>query len=658
VGAALNRGEAGGAGLARISTPKAPSVYNSNRTMNWLRAVAPIAVLLAVAFALGSGSCSQQPLAQLIQVRHVSPSEIEPGDRIDITGDGFPAGKPARVTFRGVLHRPGERPVRDAEIVLAGVAAGADEVEVPFGEATQALFCGAAGRAVHTTFEGELEVAFTAVGPAGQLAAPVAGVLPQVALDVRPSAGERDVESVAEGQRMLTFLGLRVAAGTPSGLGLAVQQVDPGSRASLAGVAAGDVLASFDGVRIASMGDLVPAPGEREATLGVRSGGSATEAPRAISVDGFRPAPPVELFGSVLIVVVAVAITLLFGAPAFPAVATALQRVVSRIRSRTAFAGRRGPERAPLVRALAMAAREALAPAGATATVDAAAFGLLAAMPFGQYLIAARLDVGLLFVAGATALATVALVASGSLWRGTRAAAHVVWQHVPAAAAVLSVVVTTGSLRVREIEGVQGAWPWDWLAFRSPAALVAFALLLACARIEPFAARPGGLGALVEDRATRVPSGHDAAPWLEAVCRAHRMVVAGLASALFLGGWLLPGLSASQQDAHPALELAGAAVFLVKTSAILLLLAWARWAVPEQHLAERTRTTALWLTPLSIFAVGASAAWTWWSPAVAAQLLVSQSLVAVVALAVLALVQRLRHGVLAPGGDAHVNEFL
>jgi NADH-quinone oxidoreductase subunit H len=278
-------------------------------------------------------------------------------------------------------------------------------------------------------------------------------------------------------------------------------------------------------------------------------------------------------------------------------------------------------------------------------------------LPFGQYLVAAQLDVGVLFVAAVAAASSAAFAASGSLLRGVRSALEVVWQHVPAAAAVASVVVTTGSLRVQEVERAQGGWPWDWLAFRSPATLVALALLLLCARIEiegAVRADAGSVAALIDVDVARPPRG----PWLGAACRAHALLVAGLASVLFLGGWLLPGLSPAEQDAHPALEVAGAAWLLAKTWGIAFALAWVDWALPRRRLSERTRTTALWLAPLALAVFLAAAGWTWWSPARAAQLLVSGSLVAAVALAAVAVAVRVRHGLLAASGEGRVSPFL
>lgn len=627
--------------------------------MAWLRWLAPVVLALAVAWLVaGGGACGREASPQLVQVLDVAPREVEAGDRLAVVGQGFPPGKTARVTFRGALRRPGERPERGVEIVASGAVTGPEQVQIAFTEVTQALFCGAADRAVHTTFDGELEVAFAAAVPG---APPIAGVLQHVTLDVHPGGAAAGADREREGARVLAWLGLKAA---PAPAGLAVEAVGAGSRAEAAGLAAGDVLTSFDGLRIASAADVVPAPGVREVVVGVRRGGSAGEALKTVSVEGFRHAAPIELLGAGLVVLAALAAVLLFAAPSRPALAAALQRAVARLRAGSPRSARgphdaaQGTAGARVLRQLASTARDALPPAAAPALVDALVCALLAAMPFGQYLVAAQLDVGLLFVAAATALVVAALVARGPTWRALPAALHVAWQHVPAAVAVAAVVLTTGSLRVQEIERAQGGWPWDWLAFRSPASLAAFVLLLACARVEP-GARPAAnaLAARVEDldAAGAQPGG---GAWLEAALRAHRLVVAGLASALFLGGWLLPGLSPAAQDARPVLELAGAAWLLLKTWGLVVLLAWARRALPTRTAAERSRQAALWQAPLALAVLGVTVAWGWWSPAGAVQTLVSGSLVAAVALAAAAMAQRVRAGLAAPASEGRLSPFL
>ena len=542
--------------------------------MNWLRPLTPVVLLAAIVWlSAGAGSCAQTPMAQLIEVREVSPSDVELGDRITIVGEGFPAGRPARVTFRGDLERPGERPVHRAEVVVQGTVVGPEQLEIPFGEAAQALFCGGGDRAAHTTFEGEVEVAFAA---ASMGAPPVAGTLRQVVLDVRPAASPRNAEADEQGRRLAAFAGLQLAGLARRGIGLPVEGVAAGSRAEAAGIAPGDVIATFDGLRVDSLGDLAPAPGEREAVVGVRRADSAGVTPRSLAVQGLQRPAAAELLASSLLLVGALAIVLLFGAPLRPSAATSLQRFIGRVRARVAAVGVAGSGASvatpwdSTAKALAvLVVRDVLPPAGAAGIVDVVACALLTAMPFGQYLVAARLDVGLLFGVAATALALAAFTAAGSVWRGARAAAHVFWQHVPGAVAIGSVVLTTGSLRVQEIEHAQGGWPWDWLAFRSPAALVALLLLLGCALVDPCAPAPPhgvakNLARNLEGALVAPPGG----PWLNAIGRAHRIVVAGLAGALFLGGWSLPGLSPAQQEGLPVLQAVGAACWLFKTAAL------------------------------------------------------------------------------------------
>ena len=631
--------------------------------MNWPRALALFAVAFAFAGLLAvAGPWVPPSSPPLVQVFSLTPTDVEPGDRIAIAGDGFPAGKEARVRFQGTLYRPGEKPVRDAEVLVTGTVTGPEQVEVDFREAAQALFCGAGDRAAHTTFEGDVEVAFAAAAPG---APPVAGVLRHAVLDVRPSASAVDRAHEADGERALEFMGLRVTVPARRGLGLAVDAVLPGSPADVAGVGVGDVIMSVDGVRAAASGDVVPAPGEREASLGVRSRGATTDTTRRVSVDGLRRAPPAELLDAAVLVVAALGLLLLLGSPAPSSLATALQRAASRLRARAgaaASARRSGwalPWVGPARAILGAAARDTLPPASPSAVVDAAMAALLAVMPFGQYLVAARMDVELLFFGAATALAVVAVVSARSAWGGLRAAAHVAWQHVPAALAVASVVMTTGSLRVQEIDRAQGGYPWDWLAFRSPAAVVALLLLLRCAQIgldEGSMAAAAPIEALVDDAS--VPASAPRGRWLPAVRRGHRFIIAGLASALFLGGWSLPGLSPAQQDGRVVLELAGVAWLLAKTWTLVLGLAVLREALPVRRLVEGTRITTRRELPLAIAALAATAAWTRWSPEGASQLLVSGSLVALAALAAVVIVQRLRHGVLSPGGDGHLSPFL
>lgn len=625
------------------------------------RAIAPAGAALAFAWLLGGpGSCAQVPAPQLLRVTDVSPREVERGDAVAIAGEGFPAGKPARITFRGTLSRPGERPVHDAEIVTTGTVLGPERVVFSMGEAAEALFCGAGDLATHTTFEGEVEVAFAA---AARGAPPVGGSLGHVLFDVRPSLRASDAARDAEGARLLEWLGTHAmpAPDTRAATGLTLDVVTPGSRAEAAGLAAGDVVTRFDGVRVASAGDVLAAPGEREATASVRRRGSADETNLVVGVSGFRRAPLDQLALPLMVVLAALALVFLFAAPTPWLLRDLLDGIVVRIRSRSlaGYSGGRAGHGSPRPGLLASALAQVVPPAGSSALADAAACALLSLMPFGQYLVASQLDVGVLFLGAATAVATAALLGAGRASRGAKSGLHVLWQHVPGAVAVLCVVVSTGSVRIQEIARAQGGLPWQWMALRSPPLLAALCLLLACALVEPEEEAPRqGLAALVDDAADGDAGDHGPLsrrrrrPWLDSAARTHRIVLAGLAVALLLGGWRVPGVAPAVQDARPALELAGAALYLGKTWAVLVGLALVRTLWPRRSLAERSRAVALRLLPLALGTLGATALWAWWRPAPAIEILAGGVLAVLVVAIFAALATRVRHALAAAGRNA------
>src|SRR5271154_4199704 len=97
-------------------------------------------IALVALCALALVACVRDGSPQLIQVLEVAPSEAEVGERIEILGVGFPQGKPAHLVFRGTLFRPGERPIEDAEIAAEGTVRNAQQIELAFTEAMQALF--------------------------------------------------------------------------------------------------------------------------------------------------------------------------------------------------------------------------------------------------------------------------------------------------------------------------------------------------------------------------------------------------------------------------------------------------------------------------------------------------------------------------------------
>jgi hypothetical protein len=97
---------------------------------------------------------------------------------------------------------------------------------------------------------------------------------------------------------------------------------------------------------------------------------------------------------------------------------------------------------------------------------------------------------------------------------------------------------------------------------------------------------------------------------------------------------------------------------LAKTFALVVAMAWVHWVLPRPRLAESTRSTAVWGLPISMAALAAAAAWSRSSLAGAWQPLVSEGMVAAVALASAALFDRLWHVLRSPSAGGRVSEFL
>ena len=633
--------------------------------------------LLALASLVSLASCARDPSLQLIQVLEVAPREAEVGERLAIMGAGFPQGKTAHLAFRGTLHRPGERPIDGVEISAQGLVVTAQQIELLFNDALEESFCGVADNAVHTTFEGELDVAFAAASPG---AAPIAATLYKVVLDVRPPAPKSAILRArdAEGERALSFFGITTSPVLPGAGGIAIDTVVPGSRADRSGIVAGDVLSTFDGVRVSGRADVVPHPGAQTSFVTVRRGTDPREQVREIAVDGFKGAPASELLGAAVVLASAAALILLFVAPSLGGFGWIERRMAVRLQRLFKDRRREGGRIAYAIGALlprGLSARSALSSTGwaprdtAPYLVFAGVSAAFAAMPFGQYVIAANLDIATIFVVAVTALAIIALLTAGgvgahySLFAALRAVAHALSAQIPSAIAIVCIVVVTGSVRLQDIIAAQGGLPWNWYAFQSPAMLGLFLLSLATAigdaTSEPpvFAEAEGGEAPI--DRPTPASSGARGRAVLFFLAGwANVFAMCGLASAIFLGGWQLPGVATAQQQSHVALELLGSALFLIKAWTLVVAVAGLRRILPVVRAPQMTAWCWKYLVPASLVGLASSVGWVIWCPPQALRVMISGALCALTLLALAHAFQRLRYALKTTHAHAHLNPFL
>jgi NADH-quinone oxidoreductase subunit H len=563
-----------------------------------------VVFFFAIACWIASG-CGADAPASLIQVTDFAPREAEVGDRLEITGVGFPQGRTARVVLRGALHRPGASPER-VDLPVDGTVVSARQIEILYGEGLEAQLCTRGLRRAHTTFAGDVEVSFSAVAVG---APPVSALLRGVVLDLRPPVTPDELKAAsAEGERTLAFLGLTVSDGGEGG-GLLIEAVAPGSRAERAGVGVGDRLVAFDTLRVGSRADLVPRPG-RVASLGLRRADESAEVVREVPVDGLSPGPSDEVLAALALALTAIALLLAFFAPAEGPLTHLERRAAHRLRS---AAWLRRPPAAALV-------------AGAICAIT------LLVLPSARFLVSADLDVAVLFVC---AVAATVIASAGRGGFGLRRAATLLSYEVLAAVGFASVMVATGSLRLHDVVRAQGALPWEWAAFRSPASLVLFLLF--------------GTGALVGE--ADAPARPRA--WLAAAETTSAFVRAGLAAAVFLGGWQLP---AGWREGFVGVCASGG-LFFAKACALVAVGALARASLAGAAPLRRPGFGWKWLLPASLVSLAVCVAWTAWAPAEHVQTAVGGTLFALSVIVLVRGAYRVRFFWAEPSSDGALDMY-
>lgn len=205
----------------------------------------------------------------------------------------------------------------------------------------------------------------------------------------------------------------------------------------------------------------------------------------------------------------------------------------------------------------------------------AIAFLPFAAIPFSESLVVSNINIGILYILAVSSLAVVPTIMAGwssnnkySLLGGMRAAAMMISYEVPAALAVVGVVMLAGSLNMVDIVKAQEK-VWFFLP-----QILGFAVFIVAAFVE--AARlPFDLSEaeseLVQGWTTEY-SGMKFAMLLFAEY-IHSVLVSLLIVILFLGGWHGPILPP-------------VAWLLFKTFGVMLLLMWMRASVPRVRIDQ------------------------------------------------------------------------
>lgn len=220
-------------------------------------------------------------------------------------------------------------------------------------------------------------------------------------------------------------------------------------------------------------------------------------------------------------------------------------------------------------------------------------FVTLLPIPWGEVLVAHEVNLGLLLILAFAGLGVLSLCLAGwasnnkwSLLGAARAVAQSVAYEIPMLLSVLAVVFITGTLNLSDIVAKQGAWPWEWLAATQP---LAFIIYFVCAVAEtnraPFDL-PEAESELTAGFHTEY-SGMGFGLFFLAEY-ANMIVVCGVATALFLGGW------------HGPFGTSGPWWFLIKVYVLIFAMMWFRWTYPRVRFDQLLNIAWKWLIPLAI----------------------------------------------------------
>jgi NADH-quinone oxidoreductase subunit H len=428
---------------------------------------------------------------------------------------------------------------------------------------------------------------------------------------------------------------------------LEVANVKTGSRAAKAGVrgqrknpraaearAEGDTLLKVDDRQVGSLRELGEALAASKGSArlffkGVREvegSQKRVEIGASYNLLGYHEPPPPSVLAMIVLLLVGTAVLLLWVAP-FAGIITVIERKIgARMQSRV------GPNRVGpqgflqwLADGIKVMQKEDLIPDGADPILFRLApylmfmgmFGTFVVIPFSQWLVPADLNVGIIYLVAVVSLVVVALIMSGwasnSKWAllgGMRAAAQMISYEIPTGLSLLTGIVLAGSLSMQDLILAQGGAPWNWIIFRNPAAFLCFFFFFTSALAEanrpPFDL-PEAESELVAGYNTEYSGFRFLAFWF---CEyANYYIMSAVATAVFLGGWRIPGISPEDQAGSLNLQLVGLALFMGKALFLVQVVIWLRWTLPRMRVDQLMIMCWKYLVPLTLTCFMFSTLW-------------------------------------------------
>jgi NADH-quinone oxidoreductase subunit H len=227
-------------------------------------------------------------------------------------------------------------------------------------------------------------------------------------------------------------------------------------------------------------------------------------------------------------------------------------------------------------------------------------------IPFGENLIVADLNIGILYILAVTSLVVVGILMAGwasnnkwSLLGGMRSAAQIVSYEIPAGLAVLTIVFLAGTMSMQGIINAQGWAPWDWFLFHNPFVFAAFFIYFTAALAEgnrtPFDI-PEAESELVAGYVTEYSGMRFLffffAEW------GNLYVIGAVATTLFLGGWQVPPLPIFE-NSPVLLAAAQFLTFFLKAYLWVFVAMWVRATLPRVRVDQLMSLCWKYMVPLA-----------------------------------------------------------
>lgn len=253
----------------------------------------------------------------------------------------------------------------------------------------------------------------------------------------------------------------------------------------------------------------------------------------------------------------------------------------------------------------------------------------------------ASVDIGLLYMVAIASLGVYGVVLGAwasnnkySFYGGMRAAAQMLSYEVPLGMAILTVILTTGELRLENVVAKQAAGPWI-VMYHPVAALLLFIAALAEANRMPFD--------LAESEQELIGGYHTEYSAMKLALfflaeYAHMITTSGLMTALFFGGYLLPswfpGAAIVNGELTFTAMLLRSLVFGGKIALFISLYMAVRWTIPRFRFDQLMRMAWKGLVPISMALVALQGVIVylgvnqWWATAGNAAIIVGALIVA------------------------------